>query len=235
MIPASASVRHADEGRHPRLTALAPTILVETPQYLIIDKPAGLPAHPGRAGGASVEDFFPLWRSGKAGPWLAHRLDRDTAGCLLIARKKTALLAAQALFAGGLVSKTYWALVQGAPAASGLIDQPLAKQTVGRAWKMIPDATAPPARTEWRVRGRGPGFAWLELHPQTGRTHQLRAHCAWLGHPILGDAIYGSSGETPLCLLARAIALPLTPPVAATAAPPPHMLHMLKQCGFVAQ
>ena len=117
-------------------------------RYLIIDKPAGLPVHPGRAGGTgspSVEDFFPLWRTGKTGPWLAHRLDRDTAGCLLIALKKSALLAAQALFTNGAVEKTYWALVHGTPvAASGIIDQPLAKQTVGRNWKMAPAPTHPP-------------------------------------------------------------------------------------------
>ena len=232
-------LRHAGEGRHPRLACGAPPILFEDNRYLIIDKPAGLPVHPGRAGGTgspSVEDFFPLWRTGKTGPWLAHRLDQDTAGCLLIALKKSALLAAQALFTNGAVEKTYWALVHGTPvAASGTIDQPLAKQTAGRNWKMIPAPDAPPARTEWRVRGAGPGFTWLELRPRTGRTHQLRAHCAHLGHPILGDAIYGGGSETPLCLLARAIALPLTPPLTASAPPPPHMLQRLKDCGLVAR
>jgi tRNA pseudouridine32 synthase/23S rRNA pseudouridine746 synthase len=232
--------RPASEGRHPRRGVGPPPILFDSAHYLIINKPAGLPAHPGRAGGPSVEDFFSAWRTkherGKTGPWLAHRLDQDTAGCLLIARKKTALLAAQALFAHGAVEKTYWALVRGVPAAeSGLIDQPLAKHTTGRAWKMAPDANAPPACTEWRVRGRGPHVTWLELRPRTGRTHQIRAHCAHLGHPILGDAIYGGGSETPLCLLARAIALPLTPPIAATAPPPPHMLELLKDCGFVTQ
>ena len=203
-------------------------------RFIVIDKPAGLPAHPGRAGGPSVEDFFPAWRTGKTGPWLAHRLDRDTAGCLVIARKKSALLAAQAAFAAGAASKTYWALVQGCPdRAEGLIEQPLAKVTTGRSWQMQPAAAAPPAVTAWTLRGTAPGIAWLELRPRTGRTHQLRAHCALIGHPILGDAVYGGGAGT-LCLLARAIHLPLDPPLDATAPPPPHMIDGLTACGYAA-
>jgi len=210
-------------------------ILFADQRYLVIDKPAGLPAHAGRSGGPSVEDFFGTWRRGKAGPWLAHRLDQDTAGCLLIALKKSALLTAQAMFAKGEVQKTYWALVRGVPAAhSGVIDMPLAKVTQARQWRMQPDPAAPPAVTEWRLRGHSFGHAWLELRPKTGRTHQLRAHCAALGHPILGDARYGG-GPGALALLARSIHLPLDPPVAATAAPPAHMLALLTDCTYAAQ
>jgi tRNA pseudouridine32 synthase/23S rRNA pseudouridine746 synthase len=219
----------------PRVTP--PSILFRDRRFLIIDKPAGMPVHQDRAGSVNVEDFFDAWRQGKAGPWLAHRLDRDTAGCLVIALKKSALVEAQRLFAAGLVQKTYWAMVSGTPAEpEGEIDQPLVKLTTGRSWKMVPAdcgpaADASAARTSWRLSGNGPGFSWLELYPHTGRTHQLRAHCAALGHPILGDAVYGG-GRGPLCLFSRAIMLPLDPPAGATAPVPPHMQAMLKSLGW---
>ncbi len=210
-----------------------PEILFKDRRFLVINKPAGLPVHPGRAGGPSVEDFFPAWRSGKNGPWLAHRLDQDTAGCLVIALKKLSLLAAQKLFADGGVEKTYWALVRGAPReASGVIDVPLVKVTLGKHWKMAAHPNAPAARTFWRLLGRGEGVSWLEFSPRTGRTHQIRAHAAAMGHPVLGDSIYGG-GDGGLHLLARRIFLPLDPPVLAQAPVPPHMLEKLKACGYV--
>jgi len=212
-----------------------PDILFRDSRFMVINKPAGLPAHPGRRGGPSVEDFFPQWRVGKDGPWLAHRLDRDTAGCLVIALKKSALLAAQPLFATGQAKKTYWAVVRGVPHHdSGVIDLPLAKVTVANQWKMAPDADAPPAVTDWRVLGTGKDAAWLELHPRTGRTHQIRAHCAAAGFPIIGDPVYGGESAE-MQLLARRIELPLDPPVAAQAPVPAHMTAALRACGHAAE
>jgi tRNA pseudouridine32 synthase/23S rRNA pseudouridine746 synthase len=212
-----------------------PDILFRDNRLLIINKPAGLPVHPGRAGGPSVEDFFALWRLGKNGPWLAHRLDQDTAGCLVIGLKKSALLAAQTFFAAGEVQKTYWAVVRGVPAAdAGVIDRPLAKLTTGKKWTMQPAKNAPPAITTWRVRGRSKNMAWLELLPKTGRTHQIRAHCAAIGHPICGDTVYGG-GPGELHLLARAIALPFDPPISAEAPVPIHMRHKMLECGHATQ
>jgi tRNA pseudouridine32 synthase / 23S rRNA pseudouridine746 synthase len=209
----------------------APSVLLKEAGCLVVDKPAGLPVHPGRAGGPSVEDFFPLWRRGKNGPWAAHRLDQDTAGCLVIALKKTALLQAQACFAAGRAEKTYWAVVQGVPTApEGVIELPLAKVTSGRAWKMAPAPNAPPAVTAWRVRGRTERMAWLEFMPKTGRTHQIRAHAAALGHPILGDAVYGG-GAGRLHLLARAIRLP-EPEIFAIAPVPLHMQQRMRECDY---
>ena len=205
-------------------------ILFRDDRFVVLNKPAGLPVHAGRAGGPSVEDHFPALSRRRDGPWLAHRLDTDTAGCLVVALRKAALVAAQAEFAAGRVAKTYWAVVVGAPTGeSGVISAPLAKITTGRAWKMQVGAGGQPAVTGWRVLGRGDGLTWLELHPQTGRTHQVRAHCAVLGCPVLGDKIYGG-GAGALHLLARAIHLPLDPPVSATAAPPAHMQAALGAC-----
>jgi RluA family pseudouridine synthase len=207
----------------------APDILFTDRRLVIINKPAGLPCHAGREGGPNVENqFFPLW-PGKS--WLAHRLDRDTAGCLVIARKKSALLAAQAAFAAGGVHKIYWAVVAGVPREeAGVIDLPISKQRSGKSWKMAPDAAGAPCRTAWRVVGRGAGMAVIEFTPETGRTHQIRVHAAVLGHPLLGDAVYGGLPGA-LQLLARSISLPLTPEVAAVAPVPSHMIANVKACG----
>ena len=209
-----------------------PPIVARAREFIIIDKPAGLAVHAGRTGGPSVEDFWQRWRKGRQGPWLAHRLDRDTAGCLVIALKKTFLLQAQAAFAAGAVQKTYWAVVQGVPGeAEGVIDAPLLKLSEERAWKMVVDPAGQTAVTSWRVLGTGSGKALVEFCPQTGRTHQIRAHAALLGHPILGDAVYGG-GNGPMQLLARSILLSTDPPAAATAPVPAHMRENVEACGY---
>ncbi|TDH57927.1 RNA pseudouridine synthase [Dankookia rubra] len=201
---------------------------------LILDKPPGLAVHRGPRGGASLEDWLPALAMGrKRLPQPAHRLDADTAGCLVLGRTKPMLATLGALFAAGRAEKTYWAVVRGAPPqAAGTVDAPLLKRSTARdGWWMAVDPAGQPARTAWRVLGAAAGLTWLELRPRTGRTHQIRVHCAHLGCPILGDARYGG-GEGRLHLLARAIALPLDPPRAAVAPPPPHMRAALAACGW---
>lgn len=209
---------------------VAPEILFETAAALVVNKPAGLPVYPGRAGGASLEDFFPLWRRGKNGPWAVHRLDQDTSGCLLVARKKAFLQEAQTLMASGEARKIYWALLCGMPAAAeGCVDAPLAKVTQGRHWHMAVRADGAPARTLWRVLGRYEGQALVEFTLLTGRTHQIRVHAAHLGCPVQGDPVYGN-GQGGMCLLARSLALPTSPAVEALAPVPAHMRLAVQRC-----
>jgi RluA family pseudouridine synthase len=213
--------------------ALAARILLLRDDLLVLDKPAGLPVHRGPRGGASIEDWLEPLRMGKRHlPQPAHRLDTDTAGCLVLGRTKPALAALGRIFAEGRAEKTYWAVVRGGPAEdAGSIDLPLRKtSTAARGWRMEPHPGGQAALTRWRVLGRGSGLSWLELTPRTGRTHQLRVHCAAAGWPILGDPVYGGSEAGGLQLLARAIALPLDPPAEATAPAPSHMRAALAAC-----
>ncbi|MFO1025938.1 MAG: RNA pseudouridine synthase [Acetobacteraceae bacterium] len=209
-----------------------PPILFRDQRFVVLNKPTGLPVHAGRSGGPSVEDCFPLLSRRKDGPWLAHRLDADTAGCLVVALRKAALLAAQECFESGRAGKVYWAVVRGeVRGESGRIDASLQRHTGHDGWRMIVSPTGQLAVSDWRVMGRATGLTWLEVRPKTGRTHQVRVHCTQLGAPILGDARY-DGGDGGLHLLAREIHLPLEPPVDATAEPPPHMLSALRACGF---
>ena len=207
---------------------------------LILDKPAGVPVHRGPKGGESLEDGFDALRFGlPRAPALAHRLDRDTSGCLVLGRHRKALEKLGLLFKQGRVGKTYWAVVEGAPAEdTGLIDMPLGRRDADRGWWMKVDPLGAPSQTRWQVMGRAGGRSWLALEPLTGRTHQLRVHCAAMGWPILGDPIYGAVGRddpAPLHLHARAISVPLPttkPPVRVTARVPEHMRAALQGCGW---
>jgi tRNA pseudouridine32 synthase/23S rRNA pseudouridine746 synthase len=207
---------------------------------LIIDKPAGLAVHRGPKGGASLEDWFDALRFGLPRlPALAHRLDKETSGCLVLGRHRKALADLNLLFRHGKVGKTYWAVVEGGPSDDqGRIDLPLGRLDDTRGWWMRHDPNGLPSASTWKVLGRADGFTWLALEPLTGRTHQLRVHCAETGFPVLGDNIYGSAprfGGPGLHLLAREIVVPLyknKPPVKATASVPAHMKERLKACGW---
>jgi tRNA pseudouridine32 synthase / 23S rRNA pseudouridine746 synthase len=208
---------------------------------LVLDKPAGVAVHAGPKGGASLQDDFDALRFGlPRNPALAHRLDRDTAGCLVLGRHHKALEKLGLLFKQGKIAKTYWAIVAGAPASEeGLIDLQLGRLDDKIGWWMKVDPNGQKALTLWRVRGRGTWrgapIAWAELQPKTGRTHQLRVHCASQGWPIFGDPIYGARADLPLQLLARKVIVPLSkskPPIEVEAPAPSHMLEALAACGF---
>jgi tRNA pseudouridine32 synthase / 23S rRNA pseudouridine746 synthase len=210
---------------------------------LIIDKPAGLPVHRGPKGGASLEDYFDALRFGlPRAPSLAHRLDKDTSGCLVLGRHRKALAHLGLLFKHGKIDKTYWAVVEGGPEADGgTIDLALGRLDETRGWWMKPDPKGLPSVTNWKVLGRSSSaerLTWLALTPVTGRTHQLRVHCAAMGWPIVGDTIYGTAsrfGGPIQQLHAREIVVPISknkPPVRVAAPVPPHMRERLLACGW---
>jgi tRNA pseudouridine32 synthase/23S rRNA pseudouridine746 synthase len=199
---------------------LSDNILFIDAEAMIVDKPAGLGVTTGRDGKLSVENHLDSLRFGfQRHPSTVHRLDRDTSGCLLLARNPKAHKRFGAAFEAGEVEKRYLAVVEGVPqAAAGLIDMPLGKTSTREAgWRIVPDPKGKPARTRWRLLRSEGGRSLIEFRPETGRTHQIRVHAAsGLGLPIVGDPVYGKAGPAML-LHARALSLPRPnkPPIAA--------------------
>ncbi|HZH26521.1 MAG TPA: RNA pseudouridine synthase [Azospirillaceae bacterium] len=226
----------------PALTpeALRARVLHMDEDVVVIDKPTGLPVHKGTKVQDHLEMFLPALMDGQPEPpRLAHRLDKATSGCLALGRHPAASSALGKHFMAGRVEKLYWAVVRDGPAAdTGRIDAPLRKVQGPTGALVVAHPDGKPATTEWRVLGRGGGLAWLALEPRTGRMHQLRAHLALAGFPILGDPIYGPErpAPCPLHLHARRIALPPVrhngPPITAEAPLPPHMATTLAAAGL---
>ncbi len=201
---------------------------------IVINKPPGIPVHPGpRKLGPSLEDHFSALKFDyKEIPKLAHRLDRDTSGCLVLGRNDRGIKKLGKLFAAGKIRKTYWAVVHGGPKEdSGIIEGFLEKIKTPKGWYMkISDENenSQTAITAWKVLKREEGRAWLELSPQTGRTHQIRVHCQSLGCPIIGDWVYGPDPDTKtlLHLHAQSIDIPIyedKPVIRVEATLPEHM------------
>ena len=192
-------------------------------EALVIDKPAGLPVDAPRDGGLSLENHLSSLTFGfRRWPTAVHRLDRDTSGCLLLARNPKAHARFQQAFEAGAVAKRYLAILDGAPAGeAGTIDLPLAKRSSRDAgWRMVADPKGKPARTDWRVLSVCEGRALVEFRPATGRTHQIRVHAAQgLGAPVVGDPVYGRADVRGMMLHAAALTVPRPgkPDVAATA------------------
>ncbi|HEY1124292.1 MAG TPA: RNA pseudouridine synthase [Sphingobium sp.] len=218
---------------------LAERIVFIDGEALVIDKPAGLPVDPPRDGSLSMDNHLAGLTFGFARwPVLVHRLDRDTSGCLLLARNPKAAARFTAAFENRAVEKTYLAVLDGVPEAeSGTIDIPLGKtSTRETGWRMVPDPKGKSAVTHWRVLAARDGRALVRFTPETGRTHQLRTHALnGLNIGILGDPVYRADGAGTgwtggLVLHARRLVLPRDgkPPVDAVAPVPA----IFAQAGF---
>ena len=187
---------------------------------IAIDKPAGLAVQGGSGQRRHLDAMLEALRfDAPEPPRLVHRLDKDTSGVLLLARSREAARALTEAFRDNRAEKTYWALVLGVPPkAVSLIDLPLEKLPgpLGERMEPAADVGRPAVTLQALAAQSGRELAWLVLRPLTGRTHQLRVHCAALGHPILGDGKYGGRAAFPkrgpavrrLQLHAREIALP---------------------------
>lgn len=218
-------------------------ILYEDEDVLVIHKPAGMVVHPG-AGHArgtlihAVLAHCPDLRGigGVLRPGLVHRLDKETSGVLVMAKNERAYRFLQAQFKARTVRKVYEALVVGHPPPEGLIEAPIARDPRYRK-RMAVVPTGRPARTRYRVlqtyEGRWGRYARLEVYPETGRTHQIRVHLAYVGHPVVGDSVYGRRTPLPcprLFLHARSLTvrLPSRPnPVTFEAPLPPDLQEVL--------
>ncbi len=226
--PRSRSPRHRAE---PPRSPLADRVLFIDGEAIVLDKPAGLPVDPPRDGSLSLENHFAGLTFGFARwPVAVHRLDRDTSGCLLLARNPKSAARFTAAFEARTVLKTYLAVLDGIPdGTEGIIDMALGKtSTRETGWRMVPDAKGKSAVTRWQVLAVRDGRALVRFTPETGRTHQLRAHALHgLGIGILGDPVYrdearASAWAGRLLLHARRLTLPRDgkPPVDATAPVP---------------
>jgi 23S rRNA pseudouridine1911/1915/1917 synthase len=190
----------------PAVPAPALRILAEDGWVLAVDKPAGVPAQPtaGRVG-ASLVDLASAHLGRAAG--LVHRLDRETSGVTVFGKTAAATSALAGEFREGRARKRYLAVTGPGLPAQGRIDLPLSRDPArpGR-FRATRAANGVPALTDFRALHRGPAFCLVELLPRTGRTHQLRAHLAALGQPLLGDERYGGADGAgglgaPRCLL----------------------------------
>jgi 23S rRNA pseudouridine955/2504/2580 synthase len=170
-------------------------VIYQDDNAFVLNKPPGLATQGGTKTSNHLDRLLDgLAEDGESRPKLVHRLDKDTSGALLVACSARAAGFFSKAFSGRTAKKIYWALIVGVPSADeGLIDAPLAKQPGTGGEKMhIDEENGQAAKTRWRVIDRaGNRAAWVELQPLTGRTHQLRAHMAAIGHPIVGDGKYG--------------------------------------------
>jgi 23S rRNA pseudouridine1911/1915/1917 synthase len=184
------------------------TIVYEDEVLLVVNKPAGMVVHPaaGHAGGTLVNAVLghaPDLVVGNAGrPGIVHRLDRDTSGLIVVAKQDEALRNLQRQFSSRLVHKTYLALVHGrVTVPQGKIEAPLARDPHDRKrFAVVTSSKARQAVTIFRVAELLRDFSLLRLEPQTGRTHQIRVHLAFIHHPVVGDSIYGRPRDDALGL-----------------------------------
>ena len=228
---------------------LSRMLLHQDDRVFVLNKPAGLATQGGSGVNRHIDGMLEAWRNKKGEkPRLVHRLDRDTSGVLAIARTRRAAQDLTAAFRRRETRKIYWSLVKGVPSnKEGRLSNWLAKEQTpdGDRMRVVPHGTdgADHAISRWRtIETAGQRLAWLEMQPETGRTHQLRVHALALGHPIIGDPKYFEADhnwdfpggvQKRLHLHARRLVIPLGSEVIDVTAPlPPHMRQTWNLLGF---
>lgn len=176
-----------------RFQLLKNCVLYEDDRLMVINKPAGLSVHAGSGDPVGLIDALRTMRTDLRYIELAHRLDKDTSGCLLLAKKRSMLRTLHLIFREGPIQKTYVALATGKwPHACYKIDRPLERTQRADGEKIVKVSSAGKnAMTMIKILQEFPTSTLIEASPQTGRTHQIRVHCASMGHPIAGDLKYG--------------------------------------------
>ena len=175
-------------------------ILFEDDDLIVINKPAGLVVHPGAGQPEhtlvnALLHHFPKLSGigGKERPGIVHRLDKETSGCLVVAKNDEAHRNLSAQFAGRTVEKVYLALVAGKlRKTAGLIEDKIGRHPVHRQRMSVESRRGRPAKTEYRVMSSSEKMSLIECRLHSGRTHQIRVHLHHLGHPVLGDKVYGA-------------------------------------------
>ncbi|MFQ3786951.1 RluA family pseudouridine synthase [Halomonas sp. A29] len=185
------AVKQVSEGLR---NLLAGSVLVEGPGWLVLNKPAGLPVHGGSGVKIGLIEALRQVREDLDFLELVHRLDRDTSGCLLLAKSRPALLTLNEALKNHQMDKRYLALVAGRwPARREFVSARLDRYDAGNGERRVRvDAAGKVARTRFAVREAFPKATLIEAEPVTGRTHQIRVHAAHAGFPLLGDDKYGS-------------------------------------------
>jgi 23S rRNA pseudouridine1911/1915/1917 synthase len=189
-------------------------VLFEDEHLIVIDKPAGLTVHPapGNRDGTLVNGLLHHCPDlpgigGEMRPGIVHRLDKDTTGCIVIAKSQEALVKLQTQIQKRIASRDYLAVVHGVPRGDeGTIVGAIGRHPIDRKkYAVVAEESGRHACTHWRLIERMGDHSLLRFRLDTGRTHQIRVHCAHLGHPIVGDATYGRCRKLPVALPGQAL------------------------------
>ncbi len=198
-IPPMRHTAHEPAVLHSRLAScLSECVIYEDASLLVINKPSGIAVHGGSGVSLGVIEALRQLRTDISYLELVHRLDRETSGCLLMAKKRSMLRAIQAQLESRAIKKSYWTLLsnQWHGKASVTVDAALEKNILKSGERMVKVAEfGKAAQTRFKLIENYPTACWVEAQPRTGRTHQIRVHSAYIQHPIIGDLKYGSKAN----------------------------------------